>query len=182
MIHWEYYYWYESGLLDYWQYYSPPIWKFIYNGVDKMMAICPNFKWLGFRISDPIWNPEHLLPNLFSTIQNPDSLDFQIPLYSFWPNLQNVSYLMFSVFILWLYLFNLNKFVFTWQTKRGTTTSSSSSRRGQKRKHSFVKGQQSSRSSSSNAEDDFVVRKSPTPATPVRDPIPVKDDLVNLSR
>ena len=39
---------------------------------DKMAAICLDFKWLGFRISDSIQNPDHLQPNLFSTIQNPD--------------------------------------------------------------------------------------------------------------
>ena len=33
----------------------------------KMVPICPEF-----RISDPIWNPDHLQPNLFWTIQNPD--------------------------------------------------------------------------------------------------------------
>ena len=37
---------------------------------DKMVAICPDFKWLGFRISDPIQNPDHL--QLCLTIQNPD--------------------------------------------------------------------------------------------------------------
>ena len=39
---------------------------------DKMAAICPDFKWLGFRISDPIPDLDHLQPNLFSTIQNSD--------------------------------------------------------------------------------------------------------------
>ena len=33
-------------------------------GFDKMVAICADFKWLGFRISDPIQNPDHLQPNL----------------------------------------------------------------------------------------------------------------------
>ena len=27
---------------------------------DKMATICPDFKWLGFRILDPIRNPDHL--------------------------------------------------------------------------------------------------------------------------
>ena len=45
----------------------------------KMVAICPDFKWLGFQISDPIWNPGHLQPNLFSTFQNLDLSRFQIP-------------------------------------------------------------------------------------------------------
>ena len=31
----------------------------------KMVAICPEFKWLGFRSSDAIRNPDHLQPNLF---------------------------------------------------------------------------------------------------------------------
>ena len=35
---------------------------------DKMVTICHSFKWLGFRISDPISNPDHLQPNLFLTI------------------------------------------------------------------------------------------------------------------
>ena len=39
---------------------------------NKMETICLNFKWLGFQISDPFRNPDHLQPNLLSTIQNPD--------------------------------------------------------------------------------------------------------------
>ena len=39
---------------------------------DKMAAICLDLKWMGFQISDPIQNPDHLPPNLFSTIQNSD--------------------------------------------------------------------------------------------------------------
>ena len=35
---------------------------------DKMAAICQDFKWFGFRISDPIRNLDHLQPNLFSII------------------------------------------------------------------------------------------------------------------
>ena len=31
----------------------------ISNGFDKMAAICPDLKWLGFRISDPIQNMDH---------------------------------------------------------------------------------------------------------------------------
>ena len=38
----------------------------------KIEALCLDFKWLGFRNSDPIQNPDHLKLNLFSTIQNPD--------------------------------------------------------------------------------------------------------------
>ena len=37
-----------------------------------MVAICPDFKWLGFWISDPIHNLDTLQPNLFVTIQNQD--------------------------------------------------------------------------------------------------------------
>ena len=44
----------------------------ISNGFDKITAICPDFKWLGFQISDLIRNPDHLQPNLFLCIQNPD--------------------------------------------------------------------------------------------------------------
>ena len=44
---------------------------------DKMPAICPDFKWLGLQISDLIWNPDHLQPNLYLTIQNPDWSRFQ---------------------------------------------------------------------------------------------------------
>ena len=44
-----------------------------------MVAICLDFKWLGFLISDPIWNPDHLQLNLFLTIQNPNQSGFQIP-------------------------------------------------------------------------------------------------------
>ena len=35
----------------------------------KRVAICSDFKWLGFRISDPILNLNHLQTNLFSSIQ-----------------------------------------------------------------------------------------------------------------
>ena len=43
---------------------------------DKMAAICLDFRWLGFQISDPIRNPDHFQTNLFLTIQN-----FRSPLY-----------------------------------------------------------------------------------------------------
>ena len=39
---------------------------------DKLLAISPDFKRLSFQISDPKTNPDHLKPNLFLTIQNPD--------------------------------------------------------------------------------------------------------------
>ena len=39
---------------------------------DKMATIFPDFKWLGFSISDPEQNPDNLKPNLFLTFQNPD--------------------------------------------------------------------------------------------------------------
>ena len=35
-------------------------------------ANAQKYKWLGFRISNPIPNPDHMQPNLFLTIQNPD--------------------------------------------------------------------------------------------------------------
>ena len=35
---------------------------------DKMVPICPYFKWLGFYILDPIPITDHLQPNLLSTI------------------------------------------------------------------------------------------------------------------
>ena len=39
---------------------------------EKIAPICPDFKWLGIQISDPIQNPDHLQLNLFLAIQNPD--------------------------------------------------------------------------------------------------------------
>ena len=39
---------------------------------DQMAHIRKDFKWLGFQISDPIQNPDHLQPSQFWTIQNPD--------------------------------------------------------------------------------------------------------------
>ena len=39
---------------------------------DKMVAICQDLKWLCFRISNPIWNSDHLQTNLLLTIQNLD--------------------------------------------------------------------------------------------------------------
>ena len=59
---------------------------------DKMAAICPNFKWLGLQISDPIWNLYHLQPNLFLIIQNPDLSGFQISIV-----LTKISLFMSSV-------------------------------------------------------------------------------------
>ena len=50
--------------------------------LDKIVPICPDIKWLGFQISDPILNPDHLQPNLFLTIWDPDYPDFRSPLYS----------------------------------------------------------------------------------------------------
>ena len=35
---------------------------------EKMTATCPDFKWFGFWISDPIQNLYHLQPYLFLTI------------------------------------------------------------------------------------------------------------------
>ena len=35
---------------------------------DKMVPTCPDFKWLGIGISDPIQNSDHMQPNLFLTI------------------------------------------------------------------------------------------------------------------
>ena len=37
---------------------------------EKMIAICRDFKYLGFHISDPIQNLDHLQTNPFLTIQN----------------------------------------------------------------------------------------------------------------
>ena len=46
---------------------------------DIMATMCPDFKWLGFWISDSIWNLDHLQPNLFLIIRNPGYSGFQIP-------------------------------------------------------------------------------------------------------
>ena len=40
-------------------------------------AICPDIKWWGFHISEPMRNPDHL--QTISTIQNLDMTGFQIP-------------------------------------------------------------------------------------------------------
>ena len=45
---------------------------------EKMATIFPDCRWLGFQISYPIWNLDHLQTNLFLTIQNPDVSGFQI--------------------------------------------------------------------------------------------------------
>ena len=44
----------------------------ISNGFGKTADICPDFKWLGFWISDPIRNPDYFQPKLFCTIQIPE--------------------------------------------------------------------------------------------------------------
>ena len=49
---------------------------------DKLSAIFLDFKWLGLWISDPVWNLDRLQPNLFLTIQYPDTSGFQIPTVS----------------------------------------------------------------------------------------------------
>ena len=61
---------------------------------DKMLAICLDFQLLGFQISDSIQNPDHLQPNLFSTIQITDKSRFQIP-----------------IVILWNYVVRMNKYL-----------------------------------------------------------------------
>ena len=43
-----------------------------------MANICPDFKWLDFRISDYIRYLDHLQPILFSTIQNPSSTHLNV--------------------------------------------------------------------------------------------------------
>ena len=53
------------------------IFVWISNGFDKMAAICRDFKWLGFWISDPIQNLDHLknpsfLPSKFRLIPMSD--------------------------------------------------------------------------------------------------------------
>ena len=47
--------------------------------IDKKVAIYPDLKWLGFWISYPIQNLDHLKTNLCLAIQNPDLSGFQIP-------------------------------------------------------------------------------------------------------
>ena len=51
------------------------IWTFLSGFLmvfDNTAVICPGFKWVGFQISDPIPNPDHLKVDLFLTITNPD--------------------------------------------------------------------------------------------------------------
>ena len=43
-----------------------------------MAAVCPDFKWMGLWISDPIRNLDHFQPDLCSTIQNPDLVGIQM--------------------------------------------------------------------------------------------------------
>ena len=45
---------------------------------DSQLSI---IKWLVFRISDPIWNPDYLQPHLVSTIQNPDLVQILDPYF-----------------------------------------------------------------------------------------------------
>ena len=47
--------------------------------LDKVAAVCQDFKWLVFWISDPIQNMDHLKTNLFLNIWNPDESGFYIP-------------------------------------------------------------------------------------------------------
>ena len=50
------------------------------NGWDKMAANCHDLKLFRFQISDPIWNSDHLQPNLFLNNLK-TSPDFRSPLY-----------------------------------------------------------------------------------------------------
>ena len=45
---------------------------------DNMVAIYKDFKWLGFWISDPFQNLDHLQTNLFLTIPNSEDYWLQI--------------------------------------------------------------------------------------------------------
>ena len=53
---------------------------------DKLMAICPDFKQLGFLISDSNGNQDLLQPNLFSSILNPDQSGFPSTIVLFCPS------------------------------------------------------------------------------------------------
>ena len=55
---------------------------FVSNGFDIMAAICLDFKWLGFRISDPFQDLDNFQTNFFSAISNADLIRFQIPTLS----------------------------------------------------------------------------------------------------
>ena len=66
---------------------APLITKRFVMVFDKTALICSDFKWLGIRISVLNWNPDHLQPDLFLTIQNLDQSGFQIPIVQ---NLLNV--------------------------------------------------------------------------------------------
>ena len=63
----------------------------ISNDFWQMVTICPDFKWLGSQISDPIRNPGHWQPNLFWTFGNPDLVGMQISLYLFSNKLSNLQ-------------------------------------------------------------------------------------------
>ena len=47
----------------------------ISNDLGQIAPICPDFKWLGFQISDPVQNPNLLQPNLFSPFEIQTSLN-----------------------------------------------------------------------------------------------------------
>ena len=63
----------------------------------KMAPICLDLKSLGVRISDPIWNPDHLQPNIFLAIQNPDYSGFQIPTVFIWIRTHRPCHLNFNI-------------------------------------------------------------------------------------
>ena len=70
---------YQSQPFENWTVQNLYIFAPISKAFVKMVANCPDFKWLDFWISDSIHNPNHLQTNLFLTIQNPDQSGFQIP-------------------------------------------------------------------------------------------------------
>ena len=61
--------------------FNPDIFVRISNDCDKMVAICLDFKWLGFRISDPIQNTDRCNPTSFWPSDIQTSPDFIFPLH-----------------------------------------------------------------------------------------------------
>ena len=83
----------------------PSIWTLDHS---KSGIFCPVFKWLGFRISDPIQNPNHLQPNHFLTIQNPYWSGFQIP------TVFKSRQVMDKLFVIQIMTWKPNKFFSLW--------------------------------------------------------------------
>ena len=67
----------NPGPFENWAIQNPDVLSGFQIVFDKMSGICLDFRWFGFRISDPIQNPDQSNPTSFRTFKIQISLDFR---------------------------------------------------------------------------------------------------------